>query len=60
MGLSRERPGAEGPVRIAPPGRASQGDSAIPPGSIASRRRARRRRRRAGGPNGGSSPANLV
>ena len=28
--------GAEGPVRIAPPGRPSQGDSAIPRGSIAS------------------------
>jgi len=34
-GLSRERPGAEGPVRIAPPGRPSQGESAIPGGSIA-------------------------
>ena len=26
--------GAEGPERIAPPGRAPQGNSAIPPGSI--------------------------
>jgi len=33
-GLTRERPGAEGSVRIAPPDRASQGDSAILPGSI--------------------------
>ena len=35
MGPTRERPGAEGPVRIAPPGGPSQGDSAILPGSIA-------------------------
>ena len=35
-GLSRERPGAEGPERIAPRRRASQGESAIPRGSIAS------------------------
>ena len=34
-GVTRERPGAEGSVRIAPPERAPQGDSAIPPGSIA-------------------------
>src|SRR3954453_17094456 len=34
--LARERPGAEGPVRIAPAEMPSQGDSAIPPGSIAS------------------------
>jgi large subunit ribosomal protein L34 len=33
---SRERPGAEGRLRIAPAGRASQGDSGILPGSIAS------------------------
>ena len=33
-GRTRERPGAEGSVRIAPPEQASQGDSAIPPGSI--------------------------
>ena len=36
MGLTRERPGAEGPVRIAPAGDGSQGDSGILPGSIAS------------------------
>ena len=35
MGLTRERPGAEGPVRIAPAERRSQGDSGILPGSIA-------------------------
>src|SRR5262245_1149571 len=48
-GRTRERPGAEGPVRIAPPDQASQGDSAIPPGSIhpAPRRAAARRRFRA-------------
>lgn len=34
--LSRERPGAEGPVRIAPARRGSQGDSGILPGSIPS------------------------
>ena len=33
-GVTRERPGAEGSVRIAPPERAPQGDSAILPGSI--------------------------
>src|SRR6185369_3771381 len=33
-GVTRERPGAEGLVRIAPPERAPQGDSAILPGSI--------------------------
>jgi ribonuclease P protein component len=33
-GATRERPGAEGSVRIAPPERRPQGDSAIPPGSI--------------------------
>jgi hypothetical protein len=37
MGLTREHPGAEGPVRIAPPGRPSQGDFAILPWSIPSR-----------------------
>ena len=36
MGLTRERPGAEGPVRIAPAGGGSQDDFAIPPGSIPS------------------------
>src|SRR6478672_9320396 len=36
MGLTRERPGAEGPVRIAPAGGPSQGDSGILPGSIPS------------------------
>jgi hypothetical protein len=35
-GLTRERPGAEGPERIAPPEQPPQGDSAIPPGSIRS------------------------
>src|SRR4029079_2890863 len=35
-GLTRERPGAEGPVRIAPADWPSQGDSGILPGGIAS------------------------
>jgi hypothetical protein len=35
MGLTRERPGAEGPVRIAPARRPSQGDSGILPRGIA-------------------------
>jgi len=37
MGLTRERPGAEGPVRIAPAEGPSQGDSGIPLGRIASK-----------------------
>ena len=36
-GRTRERPGAEGSVRIAPPERPPQGDSAILPGSISNR-----------------------
>ncbi len=33
-GISRRRPGAVGPVRIAPPAEPSQGERAIPQGSI--------------------------
>ena len=39
-GLTRERPGAEGSERIAPPEQAPQGDSAIPQGSIEAGRKA--------------------
>jgi large subunit ribosomal protein L34 len=45
-GRTRERPGAVGPQRIAPPERASQGDSVILPPGIASGPRPRRPRRR--------------
>ena len=54
MGLTRERPGAEGPVRIAPAGRPSQDDSGIPPGSIPSEPSAKPDRRIGEGPIGPS------